>query len=188
MVSEAAARPQRELPQFRSLRPPMDHSPYGLATNAFQVWRMASHGEGCVPAGAAGNPAEEYKSVCEFMRLYATLRFYQLALLLGTTGSLVSALASTAVRVGVARPDLLRAGGLILSLAFMVMEFRASSYWHGMRQRGNELAHALGYQPFPVSSRWHPLTTSGASFYLHVAVAVLWGASLIHPLHASPTL
>ena len=188
MPPETQTQPRREPPHLRNLRPPMDHSPYGLATNAFQVWRMASHGAGDAATHGSGSPAEEYKSVCEFMRLYATLRFYQLALLLGTTGSLVTALASAAVRSGFARPDLLRAGGLLVSLAFMVMEFRASSYWHGMRRRGNELAASLGYQPFPVSSRWHPLTTSGASFYLHVAVALLWGASLIHPLHASPTL
>ena len=187
MPPETQTQPRREPPHLRNLRPPMDHSPYGLATNAFQVWRMASHGAGEGAALGAGSPAEEYKSVCEFMRLYATLRFYQLALLLGTTGSLVTALASAAVRSGFARPDLLRAGGLVVSLAFMVMEFRASSYWHGMRRRGNELAANLGYQAFPASSRWHPLTTSGASFYLHVAVALLWSASLVHPLHAPAT-
>ena len=126
----------------------------------------------------SGNPGEEYRSVCEFMRLYATLRFYQLALLLGTTGSIVTALSSDAVRTAFARAQLLKTGGLIVSLAFLVMEFRASSYWHGLRRRGNELAQVLRFQPFPTSSRWNPLTTSGASFYLHVVVATLWLASM----------
>lgn len=125
-----------------------------------------------------GNPAEEYKCVCDFMRLYATLRFYQLALLLGTTGSIITALSSNAVRTSFARAEFLKTGGLIVSVAFLVMEFRASSYWHHLRDRGNELAAALGYRPFPTPSRWDPLTTSGAGFYLHAFVATLWLASL----------
>lgn len=61
---------------------------------------------------------------------------------------------------------------------FTVMEFRASSYWHRMRERANVLCEALDYQPFPVSSRWNPLTTTGAGFYLHVIITALWTTSL----------
>jgi len=129
-------------------------------------------------APAHGDPAEEFKCVCDFMRLYATLRFYQLALLLGTTGSLITALSSSAVRTSFARAEFLKTGGFVVTLAFLVMEFRATSYWHGLRDRGNALARHLGFQPFPTPSRWHPLTTSGAGFYLHAFVAALWLASL----------
>jgi len=131
------------------------------------------------PAPVSSDPGEEYKSVCDFMRLYATLRFYQLALLLGTTGSIITALSSNAVRASFARAEFLKTGGLIVSLAFLVMELRATSYWHGLRDRGNELARALCFRPFPTPSRWDPLTTSGAGFYLHAFVAALWLASLL---------
>ena len=130
------------------------------------------------PAPVSSDPAEEYKSVCDFMRLYATLRFYQLALLLGTTGSIITALSSNAVRMSFARAEFLKTGGLVVSLAFLVMEFRATSYWHGLRDRGNELAQALRFRPFPTPSRWNPLTTSGAGLYLHAFIATLWLASL----------
>ena len=30
----------------------------------------------------------------------------------------------------------------------------------------------------PCASRWNPLTTSGAGFYLHVFIAAMWLASL----------
>ncbi|GAA4359762.1 hypothetical protein GCM10023165_56240 [Variovorax defluvii] len=126
----------------------------------------------------SSDPAEEYKCVCDFMRLYATLRFYQLALLLGTTGSIITALSSHAVRTGFARAELLKAGGLVVSLAFLVMEFRSTTYWHGLRDRGNALARQLRFMCFPTPSRWNPLTTSGAGFYLHVVVAALWLTSL----------
>lgn len=131
------------------------------------------------PDAEAGNPGDEYKSVCEFLRLYATLRFYRLALLLGTTGSIVTALTSAAVRASFARLEVLKFGGLVVSLAFLVMEFRATSHWLALRNRGNDLAQRLRFQRFPDTSRWHPLTTSGAGFYLYAVVAALWTASLL---------
>jgi hypothetical protein len=148
-----------------------------MVGNAHVLWRLAKRKQASVRP--SGNPLEEYRSVCEFMRLYATLRFYQLALLLGTSGSIVTGLTSTAVRQSFARMELLRAGGLVVSLAFLVMEFRASSYWHRLRDRGNALANELHFETFPASSRWNPLTTSGASFYLHALLALLWMTSVL---------
>lgn len=121
---------------------------------------------------------EEYKCVCDFMRQYARLRFFQLALLLGTTGGIVTALSSQAVRLSPVHAELLQCGGVLVSLALAVMEFRASTHWQGLRDRGNQLALALRFRTFPVSSRWSPWTTSGAGFYLHALVAALWLASL----------
>jgi hypothetical protein len=34
-------------------------------------------------------------------------------------------------------------------------------------------------EPFPSRSRWNPLTTTGAEFYLHVAVAAAWITALL---------
>jgi len=126
-----------------------------------------------------GTALQEYKTICEFMRLYATLRFYQLALLLGTTGAIVTALlTSTTIHASLALATTLKIGGVAVAAALTVMEFRASSYWHHMRDRANILCVALGYEPFPASSRWSPLTTSGAGFYLHVLITALWVTSL----------
>jgi hypothetical protein len=178
MAPETAARAAP--PRLASLRPPADPSLHALAGNAHVLWRLATHSrQPPAPPLESGNPAEEYKNVCEFMRLYATLRFYQLALLLGTTGSIVSALASYAVRTNFARAEILKTGGLLISLALLVMEVRATSNWTSLRRRGNELAAVLSYEPFPASSsRWNPLTTGGAGFYLHALVATLWFVSL----------
>lgn len=127
----------------------------------------------------SASPADEYKSVSEFMRLYATMRFYRLALLLGTTGSVVTALTSQAVQSSFARLEILKAGGLTVSLAFLVMEYRATSYWMVLCRRCNELAATLRYQPVPIGSRWDPFTTSGVGFYLYSLVTTLWAASLL---------
>lgn len=143
------------------------------------------HADGGDIAFDPSTQVAEYKCVCDFMRQYATLRFYQLALLLGTTGSIVTALSYGLMRgdgsVGAVflaeRTALLKAGGLLVTLALMVMEFRASSHWQSLRDRGNELAASLRFRPFPVASRWSPLTTTGVGFYLHAVVALGWIAS-----------
>jgi hypothetical protein len=167
------AAPSQPAPRLASLRVPADPSPIALAGNAHTLWRLGMQKK-AAPVLESGNPDEEYRSVCEFMRLYATLRFYQLALLLGTTGSIVTALSSHAVQISFARGELLKTGGLLISIAFLIMEFRASSYWHRLRDRGNALASTLRYEPFPEAWRWNPLTTSGAGFYLHVLITALW--------------
>ena len=181
---ERAARGE-ETPRLASLRMPVDASPLAMVGNAHTLWRLVGH-KRTGPALESGNPLEEYRSVCEFMRLYATLRFYQLALLLGTTGSIVTALSSAAVRESFARVELLRCAGALISLAFLLMEFRASSYWHRLRDRGNELAATLRFQSFPAAWRWNPLTTSGAGFYLHILTTSLWVCSLF--LRLQPAL
>ncbi len=149
-----------------------------LFAHAAATWRLRrtlAEDEG----PASGQPAEEYRSVCEFMRLYATLRIYQLALLLGTTGSVVTALVSGWMRIDPLRSSLLRGGALVVTLALLVMEVRATSHWQRLRRRADTLAQALQFQPFLQGSRWNPLTTSGAGFYLHLFIALMWLASLL---------
>jgi hypothetical protein len=172
------ARPKDPAPQLAQLKVPSDESLPALGSYASLIWRLATQHLKEAPV-SPGRSLQEYKIICEFMRLYATLRFYQLALLLGTTGAIITALINS--RTILATPGaaiVLKLGGLAVALALTVMEFRASSYWHRMRDRANVLCEALGYEPFPVSSRWSPLTTSGAGFYLHVVVAALWLTSL----------
>lgn len=164
--------------------PPM-LTPVALIAHAVNTWRLRGELDDSV-GPASGNPMEEYRSVCEFMRLYAMLRIYQLALLLGTTGSIVTALVSSAVRLDLVRSELLRAGGLVVTAALLVMEVRATAHWQRLRRRANELAVALQFQTFLQASRWNPLTTSGAGFYLHLIVVALWGASLALPMPARP--
>jgi hypothetical protein len=40
---------------------------------------------------SAGEPLDEYKIICEFLRSYATLRFLRFTVLLGATGGLIGA-------------------------------------------------------------------------------------------------
>jgi hypothetical protein len=88
------ARPKDRAPQLAQLRVPSDESLPALGSYASLIWRLTTHHLKEAPM-RPGTALQEYKTICEFMRLYATLRFYQLALLLGTTGAIVTALISS---------------------------------------------------------------------------------------------
>jgi hypothetical protein len=113
------------------------------------------------------------------MRTYLLLRLYRLTLLLGTSGAVVTALASDNIRQrGVLVILLLKIGALGVSSTFAIMDFSAGGHWIRLRDRANELAAVLGYQRFPNPSRWNPFTANGAGNYLHVFVVLLWSFSL----------
>jgi len=123
---------------------------------------------------ASRYPLEEYKISCEMMRSYALLRFYQMALLLGTAGALVTGIASENVRRSATVVLLLKVTGLVITTAFLIMDYRASSYWHALRSRANDLATELGFMQFPVRAWWNPLTTTGASLTMHAFIVLVW--------------
>jgi hypothetical protein len=122
----------------------------------------------------AGSPLEEYKIVCEFLRSHAALRFLRFTVLLGATGGLVTALLSERLQALPLNGIVLKIGGLGLTVAFTIMEYSSSMTWHKLRERANELAMTLQFKPFPESSPWNPLTTTGASRYLHLLFIALW--------------
>lgn len=120
---------------------------------------------------SAGAPLDEYKIACEFLRSYATLRFLRFTVLLGATGGLIGTI------LGETDPRhilVLKLAGLALTVAFGVMDYSASVAWYRLRKRASVLAVTLQFQPFPESSPWNPLTTTGASRYLHLFLALIW--------------
>lgn len=131
-----------------------------------------------------GNPLEEYKIACEFLRSYATLRFLRFTVLLGATGGLVGAILSDKAQNDPTVMLILKIGGLGLTLAFGVMDYSASEAWCRLRDRANGLAATLQFQPFAASSPWNPLTTTGASRYLHAFLAALWVYVLVQGARA----
>ena len=66
------------------------------------------------------------------MRTYLLLRLYRLTLLLGTSGAIVTALASENIQARGAVVILLpKVSALGISAAFAVMDFSASGHWNG---------------------------------------------------------
>lgn len=129
-----------------------------------------------------GSPLDEYKHLGEDLRHYAILRLYRLTLLLGTTGAMVTALASEAVRAHPIPFLVLKLGGLVLALAFAIMDYRSGEHWLRLQRRANVLAKVLGFEARPTADSWNPLTTTGASRFLHVFFVSGWLFVLVLPL------
>jgi hypothetical protein len=128
------------------------------------------------PASPAriATPLDEYKHLGEDLRHYGILRLYRLTLLLGTTGALITALASDAVRSNALLVDILKVGGLAVTLAFAIMDYRSGQRWMRMQRRANALAESLGFERRTLGNEWNPLTTTGVSRVLHAFVVGAW--------------
>lgn len=147
----------------------VDLSPFPLFGDAIKRLLMLS----------STNATDEFERISEFMRAYLLLRLYRLTLLLGTSGAIVTALASESIRSrGATVILLLKLGAIAVSGAFTIMDFSAASHWTRFRRRANELAIQLNYARFPDQSRWNPFTATGSGNYLHVLIVLLWVASL----------
>ena len=133
-------------------------------------------------AAPGGNALDEYKHLGEDLRHYGILRLARLTLLLGTTGAIVTALASETVRAHPIPFALLKVGGLVVALTFAVMDYRSGAQWMRLQQRSNMLAEVLGFETRPTAHVWNPLASTGASRVLHAFLVCGWIFALLLPL------
>ena len=133
-------------------------------------------------AALPGSALDEYKHLGEDLRHYGILRLARLTLLLGTTGAMITALATDTVRANAILFALLKVGGLVIALVFAVMDYRSGAHWLRLQQRSNVLAQALGFESRSIASAWIPLATTGASRALHLFLVLGWIFVLLLPL------
>ena len=128
---------------------------------------------------AAGTPLDEYKHLGEDLRHYGILRLYRLTLLLGTAGAMVTALASDDVRAHPLLFGAVKGGGLAITVAFAIMDYRSGNQWLRMQARANAPAAVLGFQSRGLAHPWNPLSTTGALRVLHVVIVLAWLVVLV---------
>ena len=88
------------------------------------------------------NATDEFERISEFMRAYFLLRLCRLTLLLGSSGTIVTALASDSIRArGAIVILLLKIGAVAVSTAFTIMDFSAATRWTRFLKRANELGN-----------------------------------------------
>ncbi len=133
-------------------------------------------------AALIGHPLDEYKCLGAELRHYGILRLARLTLLLGTTGAMVTALASETVRAHPIAFETLKLGGLVVTLAFAIMDYRSGQHWLRLQQRSNVLAESLGFEMRPAAHPWNPLATTGAGRALHLFLVGAWVFILLLPL------
>jgi len=124
-------------------------------------------------AGSA-SALDEYRHIGEDLRHFGILRLYRLTLLLGTTGAMVSAIASESVRMHAMLFEAIKWGGLAITVVFAIMDYRSGEQWVRLQTRANELAATLGFAARGVAHPWNPLTTTGAGRVLHLLLIACW--------------
>jgi len=151
----------------------MTHAPAAPKSQPVAQADLAA-GASIAIADSTATPLEEYKHLGQDLRHYEILRLYRLTLLLGTTGAMLTALASEAVRAHPVMFEIIKLGGLVITLAFAIMDYRSGQQWLRMQTRSNVLAALLEFEPRPLSNAWSPLTTTGAGRALHLFLASGW--------------
>ena len=122
---------------------------------------------------STGSANQEYQQLNENMRHYGNMRFAQLTLYFAFTAALVAAIFTTDPPLTAGIRVTLKHVGMIGSIAFGVMEERATCYWHSLYKRAVKLESALGYEQH---------SNRPAARFLSATSAVrllIWGGSLL---------
>lgn len=123
---------------------------------------------------APATALDEYKHIGEDLRHYGILRLHRLTLLLGTTGAMVTAVASENVRAHPMLFEAIKWGGLATTVTFAIMDYRSGEQWLRLQARANALAASLGFASRSLAHPWNPLSTTGAGRALHLLLIACW--------------
>jgi hypothetical protein len=130
---------------------------------------------------ANGNPEVEYQDVSDNIRHYGSMRFVLLTLF-GTLSATIMA----ALFLGMNPPPtptktVLKCLGIILVVAFGLMDQRASEYWSVFWKRAVKLETQLHYSQYKARPRRQTISIHNATRLLYVAVLVFWIIALAKP-------
>jgi len=130
------------------------------------------------PGNAAQEPASpttEYAELGANMKHYASMRFAQLTIFVAATGSLLGALHWTHETSDFV--TVLKAAGVLVAIAFWVMEERAATFYHHYLRRAQKLDGDFGYQtykPYPRAKLCGLVTATNAARLMFLAVSLFW--------------
>ena len=126
---------------------------------------------------------EEYRDASANMRHYSNLRFAQLTIFFAVTGGLILGVTQGSESLD---RDALRFAGLVVVLAFWVLEQRILNYWEVHRRRAKELEPPLGFKQYSYREKHnildHLISGRWATRVLFAGAIVFWSASLFADL------
>ncbi len=125
------------------------------------------------------NPLEEYKDLSANMRQYASMRFAQLTLFIAMTAGLFNLLFGSNSTISGLPRDIFKSVGILIAIAFWVMEERAADYWHHFRRRAVELESELGYRQYTTRPVRNFISATNAVRLLYGVVVIFWLISLL---------
>jgi len=126
---------------------------------------------------SADHFSDEYLDVSANLRHYGSMRFALLTLFLAIIGGLLVSVFGDQVQPPVAVRTILRVGGALSSVAFLVMEQRACRYWRAFRQRAVELEKELGFKQYSSCPKQGVVSSTNAVRLFYILVGLFWFSS-----------
>jgi hypothetical protein len=128
-----------------------------------------------------GNPEEEYKDVSNNIRHYGNMRFVLLTLFATLSVAIMAALFLGTTPPPTPAKIILKALGLVLVVAFGLMDQRASEYWSVFWKKAVELEVKLNYSQYKARPRRRTVSITNATRLLYLALLVFWIIALAKP-------
>ncbi len=129
---------------------------------------------------------EEWKDIRETLRNFGNKRFAQLTVFIGVSGFMFDAFfkqGETPYRIA------LGLSGVVGSMLFLVMEYSSVLYWSKFAERGKTIEAETGATLKLMTSYRPPerlFSATKAIYFLYVAVALLWGFTLLGVKQKTP--
>ena len=121
---------------------------------------------------------DEYKEASSNMRTYTNMRFAQLTLFIAITGILINVLFVQDSGTTCPFQFAMKIGGLIVGVVFLLMEERASDFFHHYKKRAIELEGQLGFQQYINRPERKLITATNGVRILFVADIIFWITAL----------
>ncbi len=122
---------------------------------------------------------KEYLDVSENLRHWANMIFVRMTLFTFLTASLVSFIFQPAEELDNWMKVIMKAVGLGIGIAFLIMERRGLKYWEGLQKRAKFLEEIFGFTQHTSSPQNELFSTRKATKALLILVIVFWTLTLI---------
>lgn len=116
------------------------------------------------------DPKDEYKDLSDNMRHYGNMRFVQLTLFIALTAGLLKAIFTFDPALASLVKFVLKIGGVITAVVFLIMEERAADYWHHFRRRAVELEKQIGFQQYSTRLGRDVVSATNAARMLYTSI------------------
>ena len=125
------------------------------------------------------SPGDEYRDLSDNMRHYANMRFAQLTLYIAVSAGIATAVFLTNPELRSSLRTVLKLVGIVVAIAFGVMEERAVTYWRRYHRRAVDLEKELGYAQYQSSPTATVLSATNSARVLVWGGAVLWVCAVL---------
>jgi hypothetical protein len=124
------------------------------------------------------NLKDEYLDASANMRYYGNARFAILTLFIAITAGLFTAIFGDQVHLAATLKAFLKLGGVLLAIAFCIMEERATRYYRGFRRRAVELEKILDFKQYTNSPEQRVITSTNSVRLMYGMFVLFWVISL----------